>query len=141
MQQRVPNAYLGRISALEGAAYTVSESASSVFGGEDVGAPGGLAGCWILCGGACWVPRLPCRRAHNSRHPAPTLPHAPHSYNPAGAAFDVLHLALHDVLLILTAVAAAAAVGWSLYAWAANRSGGGAAAAYMPVRQRDADDT
>lgn len=33
MQQRVPNDYLGRISALEGAAYTISESISSVFGG------------------------------------------------------------------------------------------------------------
>lgn len=33
MQQRVPNDFLGRISALEGAAYTISESASSVFGG------------------------------------------------------------------------------------------------------------
>ena len=33
MQQRVPNDFLGRISALEGAAYTISESISSVFGG------------------------------------------------------------------------------------------------------------
>ncbi len=33
MQQRVPNDFLGRISALEGAAYTIAESASSVFGG------------------------------------------------------------------------------------------------------------
>ena len=37
MQQRVPNDFLGRISALEGAAYTISESASSVFGGAEGG--------------------------------------------------------------------------------------------------------
>lgn len=33
MQQRVANELLGRISAIEGALYTISESASSVFGG------------------------------------------------------------------------------------------------------------
>ncbi|PRW58840.1 major facilitator superfamily MFS_1 [Chlorella sorokiniana] len=86
MQQRVPNDYLGRISALEGAAYTIAESASSVFG---------------------------------------------------GAAFDVLRLSLHHLLLILTTMAGVMAVGWSLYAWVANRSKAGARAGYLPVRQSD----
>ncbi|PSC75896.1 MFS transporter [Micractinium conductrix] len=55
MQKRVPNNFLGRMAAVEGALYTVAEAASSLFG---------------------------------------------------GAAFDVFHLSLHQLLLILTAIAA-----------------------------------
>lgn len=44
MQQRVPNELLGRLSSLESALYTVSESASSVFGGEPAAAGRGCGG-------------------------------------------------------------------------------------------------
>lgn len=65
------------------------------------------------------------------------LPSAPHVL--AGAAFDVLHLSLDQLLLILTVMAGVMAVGWSLYAWVANRSGGsaGTRGGYLPVRRSD----
>ncbi|KAL4437964.1 hypothetical protein ABPG77_004185 [Micractinium sp. CCAP 211/92] len=91
MQKRVPNEFLGRMSAVESAGFTIAEALSSVFG---------------------------------------------------GAAFDVLHLTLEQLVLILTAAAIVEAAGWCAYAFLANRSerreglGGG----YQPVLQKDTDE-
>lgn len=51
----------------------------------------------------------------------------------------MLHLSLDQLLLILTVMAGVMAVGWSLYAWVANRSGGsaGTRGGYLPVRRSD----
>jgi hypothetical protein len=64
---------------------------------------------------------------------------------PAGAAFDLLHLSLYHLLVILTVMAVAMAGGWTLYAYLANRSssrhGRGAGGGYLPVHQQDSDET
>lgn len=52
-----------------------------------------------------------------------------------GAAFDILHLSLHQLLLILTVAAVAMAAVWVGYAWAANRSSSSTPRRYLPVRQ------
>lgn len=62
---------------------------------------------------------------------------------PSGAAFDVLHLTLGQLLLILTAAALAEAVGWCAYAFLANRAEereGGYGGGYLPVQQKDMDE-
>jgi hypothetical protein len=64
----------------------------------------------------------------------------------AGAAFDLLHLSLHHLLIILTVMAVGMAGGWTLYAYLANRSSsqhgrGAGGGGYLPVRQQDSDET
>lgn len=137
MQQRVPNDYLGRISALEGAAYTISESISSVFGGAPGAAMfgGAPARHTTEAGMVGGLGQYGCQLGHGGDTPHPSCP----STYIAGAAFDVLHLSLHHLLLILTCMAGVMAAGWSLYAWIANRGSGrpGSRGGYLPVRQSD----
>ncbi len=68
----------------------------------------------------------------------PRVPPVP----PSGAAFDVLHLTLQQLLLILTAAALVEAAGWCAYAFLANRSerGDGLGSGYQPVQQKDTDE-
>lgn len=107
----------------------ISESASSVFGGEHAHAAGGTgwapgaASAALLCG--VW----------------PTDQLAPVRRRLAGAAFDILHLTLHQLLAILTTAGCAMAAGWAYYAWKTNRDeasrGHLLRSAYLPVRQSE----
>lgn len=87
-----------------------------------------------ICQSGSTLQRIPA-----AQHPAsPCVPPVP----PTGAAFDVLHLTLQQLLLILTAAALVEAAGWCAYAFLANRSeqGDGLGGGYQPVQQKDTDE-